>query len=179
MNPGRGPRRRVAGLGLAVAALALCVALPATLPTTAAWTDAAVVTATARAGTWPLPALSCRVPADPTKTCTATFGTAPFSLWPLFDYTRQVIVTTTSPTPVVWEVTLSPSAAAWPTSGATRLHDNQGRVDLVAASACSANPLWSMVRGSAGYQQVSSAATTSFEVRVPGWFGSGNDLLNC
>lgn len=168
------------GYGLLAVVAAVAVAVPSVArPTAAAWTDPAHFRATATAGNWPLPALSCRVPADPSKTCTATFGTGGSALWPLLPYDRQIVVTSTSATPVEWEVTLSPSAADWPISGATRLGDLDNRVDRVAVGACSANPRWVIVKGSPGYAQVSSAAPVTFRVREPGWFATGNDLLNC
>ena len=174
-------KRRGSGrVALLAAAAVLVVSVPLALkPTTAAWSDSAYVSATAFAASWPLPALSCRIPADPAARCSATFGTGGTVLWPLLPYDRQIVVTTTSATPVAWEVTLSPSSPDWPITGASRLGDLDNRVDLVAAGTCSANPRWVTIRGSAGYQQVSSSAAVAFRIREPGWFGAGSDLLNC
>lgn len=136
------------------------------------------------AWSWTPPAtgpVSCRIPANPSVTCQATVAGGSDWGYPVTTtFNRFVEVTTTSQTPVVWEVTFHLDDPAWPVR-ASRLTDTQGGLVLVSASPCGASPRTVTVRGTTSwgqYHQVRSGQTRSMQIEGSSIGGTGN-LLSC
>lgn len=126
-----------------------------------------------------LPAVSCRVPASPSTPCTATVTRVNQWSSPATSYQWFVTVSTTSRTPVVWELTFNLSDPAFPFV-AKAFEDKQAGLVKVAASACSAIPRTVTVKGTTGwgqYHQVWAGKTSELEVQGHR-AGTGN-LLTC
>lgn len=127
-----------------------------------------------------LPAVSCRIPSDPSIQCTATVGNGTDWGWPTTtNFNRFYTVSTNHPTPVEWEATINLSSSVWPVF-ANRLHDTQGGVVLVSTSGCAALPRTVTVRGTTSWgshHQIwnGQSRTMQFEAST---MGTGN-LLTC
>ncbi|GEK23333.1 hypothetical protein [Cellulomonas xylanilytica] len=156
------PVAQASGLALTVATWGV--------PTT--WTSAAV----------PLPAFSCTVPGSPSVTCAATVTLGTEWGYPTAtDFLRSVSVTTTSATPVPWQVTINLSDPGFPFLART-LTDGQGGLVLVSTSGCAASPRTVTVRGTTawgGYDQVSAATPRGFEVHGYAATQASAGLISC
>jgi predicted ribosomally synthesized peptide with SipW-like signal peptide len=101
---------------LSVAAIGASAAIAQ--PTSAAWTDGVMVSATVKAGTWSAPqppAISC-APVNPAVTATCTATATGWDDWGS-GYRLAFKVTTTSTTPFEWVVTLNLAATGTPAPG--------------------------------------------------------------
>lgn len=132
-----------------------------------------------------LPAIGCTVPADPTKTCTVAVSGGTQWGSPPTDYLRSFAVTTTSTTPVVWQLTFDLSDTTVFPFLAARLTDQQSGLVLVGAPQCSANPRTVTVQGTTvwgDYHTVVAGQTRGLELHgyassTASW--SGQTLLTC
>jgi hypothetical protein len=157
-----------------------------TLPSAPATVSGAIVTA----GTWPLPtvweqtqstlpAVSCSA-ASGTGTCTATVtGIDKWGYPTLSDYNLTVTVSSSSTTPVTWQVTINLSSIDLPFV-ASDLSDTQGGLVKVSATACSATPRTVTVKGTTSwgnYHQVQAGQTSSLQVH--GATSGSGGLVDC
>lgn len=155
-----------------------------TLPSSPGTVDAVLVRVDtwALATTWSqtfLPVVSCAAIAG-SGTCEATVTALTSWGYPtLNNYLLSVQVSSTSKTPVKWQVTLNLSHSSLPFV-ATDLSDTQSGLVKVSATSCSTTPRTVTVKGTTGwgnYDQVSVSNTVSMQVQGT-LFGSGG-LINC
>ncbi len=157
-----------------------------TLPSAPATVSGALVTA----GTWPLPtvweqtqttlpAVSCSAISG-TGTCTATVtGITSWGYPTLSDYNLNVTVSSSSTTPVTWQVTINLSSTDLPFV-ASDLSDTQGGLVKVSATACSASPRTVTVKGTTSwgnYHQVQSGQSSNMQVH--GMTSGSGGLIDC
>ncbi len=132
--------------------------------------------------TAPVPLLSCTVLGTPTATCTATVtGGSQWGYPTTSDYLGTVQITTTSSTPVRWQVTMNLSDATLPFL-ADALQDTQGGLVLVGTSGCTASPRTVTVRGTTAwgtYDTVSAGQSRSLQVHGFSTNQATPMLLNC
>lgn len=151
-------------------------------PVTSA-TGVALATATwGLSTTWSTsaPGLTCTIPASPATPCTVTGTDASESLFG-WTYNRSFRVTTTSTTPVAWQVTLDLTDTVQFPFVARSLEDASSSLDLVAATPCAASPRTVTVRGTtnaAGDHLISATDPEDFRVTGRAYWTSA-DLLAC
>ncbi|MFS0701832.1 hypothetical protein AB6N24_17810 [Cellulomonas sp. 179-A 4D5 NHS] len=126
------------------------------------------------------PGLTCTIPANPSVTCTVTGtdGSESFIGW---TYNRSFRVTTSSTTPVAWQVTIDLSDTTQFPFVARSLDDASNSLDLVSATSCSTSPRTVTVRGTvngAGDNLIS--VTDPEEFRITGRaYWTNADLIAC
>ena len=156
------PVAQASGLALTIATWGV--------PTT--WTAAAV----------PLPGVTCTVPGNPAATCAATVtGGTSWGYPTATDFLRTVTISTTSTTPVPWQLTLNLSDPGLPFLART-LTDGQGGLVLAGTSGCAASPRTVTVTGTTawgGYDQVAAATPRGLEVHGYAAAQPGASLLTC
>ena len=130
-----------------------------------------------------LPAFSCAVvQGNPNSTCVATVTNATEWGYPTTtDFLRGVTISSTSNSPVTWQLTINLSDPGFPFL-ARALADGQGGLVLVGTSGCSASPRTVTVQGTTawgGYEKVSS--DTPRQLEVHGYVSNqpSTMLLNC
>jgi hypothetical protein len=95
------------------------------------------------------------------------------------DYLISATVSSSSATPVTWQVTINLSSSDLPFL-ATNLSDNQGGLVKVSATSCSASPRTVTVKGTTSwgnYHQVQAGQTANLQVH--GTLSGTGDLLSC
>lgn len=145
------------------------------------------------AATWPLqtattvssgslPFVSCRTPDNPEAGCEATVAGEWQWGWPTAsDWVRNLEVTSSSQTPVRWELVINLSHPSLPFHPTQTLHSTDQGLVRVAASACDAEPRTVTVRGTTGWgdhHTVSDGMTRRAQLHGTSATGSGG-LFNC
>ena len=130
----------------------------------------------------PLPGFSCAVPGNPSVTCAATVSSSTEWGYPTTtDFLRSVTISTTSTTPVTWQLTINLTDPGFPFV-AKALADGQGGLVLVSTSGCSAAQRTVTVQGTTawgGYDQVSAGSSRGLEVHGYASNQPTTMLLNC
>lgn len=127
-----------------------------------------------------LPAASCVSIDDPQLTCSAAITELNYWGYPTTsDYNATIRVTSTSTTPVRWQVTINLSNSAFPML-AKKVSDTQGGLVKVSASACTDSPRLLVVKGTTSwgpYHQVS--AGNPHDMQLHGHLTGTGGLINC
>jgi hypothetical protein len=160
----------------------------ATLTGLAAYSAQSGYTVQATVGGWNLPttwfytppvvhpAISCRTPANPAATCTATITSLVSSTNPT-RYRLSVTVSTTSTGWVAWEVTVNLSHSSYPFV-ANSVSVVTGDLIKVSANECTASPRLLVVAGSKGnFDDVRSSTPRSFALDA--FAGASGTFLTC
>ncbi|MBB2925374.1 hypothetical protein [Cellulomonas cellasea] len=125
------------------------------------------------------PGVACRVPADPSATCTATLLAGGSADWE-GNYLRRFEVTTPSRTPVTWELTFDLSDGAQFPFVASAFSDVQGGLVLVSTSGCATTPRTVTVRGTTAWGSYGAVhAGRSDRLEVSGRTRGTGSLLTC
>ena len=165
-----------------------------TLSTTDRYTPSEVVGVALTLGTWgvrtawtstavTVPALSCAVvQGNPNSTCVATVTSSTEWGYPTTtDFLRAVTISSTSNSPVTWQLTINLSDPGFPFL-AKALADGQGGLVLISTSGCGASPRTVTVQGTTawgGYEKVSSGTPRQLEVHGYASNQPSTMLLNC
>lgn len=194
---GKTVRLRLIGASGALATTDAVATLPAagataTIPV-AAYTPSAVRSVALTVDGWgvtptwsaptptPVPGIACTVPGDPSATCEVKVtSSAEWGSGASRTYLRRFEVSTTSTTPVTWQLTFNLSDTTVFPFLAAGLSDQQGGLVKVSASACSDANRLVTVKGTTSwgsYHTVVAGETRSLEVQ--GFASAGGNLLAC